>query len=558
MFILGVSYGYTATAVLLKDGKIIASASEERFNGLKNFNGFPQKAIDYCLKEGGITGQDLDLVTTPYLYLPPSHLPSDLKQRSASNSVIKICIEKVRLVYRWMRYNFPFIRPVGHYLYRTVVYLLSSRYTNIQKSQIANYLKIDVTKVKAYEHHLCHAACGYYSSPLNNSKSLVLTLDGEGDNYSASVSIFDKRVNKVISKTPREYSFGYVFGHVTKFLGMKPHEHEYKVMGLAPYAKDEMVNKVYETIKDTVTFDKDNKLNFYMPFNAQDYNFFLKSKLSEIRFDYIAGAFQKLAEEKISTWVRAAIKKTKLSRVILSGGVFMNVKVNQVIMNMPEVKDMFIMPSCADESAPIGSCYLGYLELTKGKNVDIYPISDLYWGPSYSDSEIKEVIPKNKYIVKKHKEIEKTIAKLLYNGEIIAHLNGRMEWGARALGNRSILANPKNPDVIKEINEMVKNRDFWMPFAPSILNDRIKDYLVNPKNIESKYMMIGFDSTPLAKKELRAALHPYDDTMRPQIVNKVTNERYYKIIKEFEKNIRYWRGVKYILQSTWISNCNGS
>ena len=309
-------------------------------------------------------------------------------------------------------------------------------------------------------------------------------------------------------------------------------------MGLAPYAKASEVDKVYSKIKNFIDFDKDDPLKFVTKRNAQDFDIFLRKNFLEVRFDNLAGGFQRLVEVKIKEWVEKAVKKTKINTVILSGGVFMNIKVNQVVASLPKVKRLFIMPSCADETGAIGSSYLGYLMLKKNKNtLPIEPISHLFWGPSFSDKEILGKLKsiKKKVSYKKVKEVEGVTAKLLSKSKIVANLSGRMEFGARALGNRSILANPSDPETIKVINEQIKSRDFWMPFAPTILAERQKDYLVNPKNIDSPYMMMGFNTTKLAQKEIKAALHPSDGTCRPQILDQSFNPRYYKIIKEFEK-----------------------
>ena len=543
MYILGISYGFVATAVLLKDGKVIACASEERFNGIKNYNGFPQKSISYCLSEAGIKGEDLDLVTTPYTNLPPSHFSLDNKKSTQAENLLSRLFGfgmTLRKFFRIVRYYFPNIfRPLGQVSYRFAVKLLTIYYAQIQKKQIANYLKISVDKIVSFDHHISHAAAGYYSSSYNQSKALVLTLDGEGDGNCATVSVFEGAKHRMLSNTPREYSIGYIYGYVTKFLGMKPHEHEYKVMGLAPYAKEGEVDKVYSKITDFISLDRNDPLKFVTKKNSQDFDMFLKKEFLDTRFDNLAGAFQRLVEENTKKWIEKAQEKTKIKTVILSGGVFMNIKVNQVVASLPKVKRLFIMPSCADETGAIGSSYLGYLMLSKKgkKAIRIEPISHLYWGPSFSDSEIfGELKPlKSKVSFKKVKDVEKVIAKLLSEGKIVANLSGRMEFGARALGNRSILANPTKYETVKIINEQIKSRDFWMPFAPTILKERQKDYIVNPKNIDSPYMMLGFNTTKLAQEEIKAALHPSDSTCRPQILDKTINHRYYRIIKEFEK-----------------------
>ena len=532
MYVLGISNGHVATAVLLKDGEVIACASEERFNNKKSFNGFPAQAIDWCLEYARIQGTDIDLVATPYLYRPPIHTPEDQRQSQGSLHVLYLLSKALnffRYFYRRIRFRIPQTKILGVLAYRLAALTVGKYFTYKYKQYVAEYLKISKSRVIAYDHHLSHAAAAYYASQFNTKKALVFTLDAEGDNYCSSVSIFEGKEFKVLAKTPRENSFGYIFGAITKFLGMKPHEHEYKVMGLAPYAKDEDVDKLYEVVKETIYLDPKNMLKMSSPFNTQDYDQYLEKNLRGKRFDHIAGAYQKLVEELVTKWITEGIKRTGISTVVLSGGVFMNVKANKRIAELKEVKELYALPSCSDESAPLGAAYLGSVNTQIPK-----PIKTLYWGPEYTDEQIEKVLKESgKHKFEKHKNIEKEIAKLLASGNVVANSSGRMEFGARALGNRSILANPQNTDTIRLINEQIKNRDFWMPFAPSILKERAKNYIKSPK-IESPFMMFAFDSTESAQTDLRAALHPYDMTMRAQILSEEENPRYYKIIKEFE------------------------
>ncbi len=219
----------------------------------------------------------------------------------------------------------------------------------------------------------------------------------------------------------------------------------------------------------------------------------------------------------------------------------MNVKANQKIYEMPNVKKLFVMPSCGDESIAIGGCFYGYKYYCEKNNLSFkpIPIRDLYLGPVYTDEYIEKVIKKErldkKCEIKKVVAIEKEVANLLAKGEIIARFVGRSEWGARALGNRSIIANPSNKESIRVLNQLIKDRDFWMPFTPSILDSDENKYIINSKHMESPYMVITFNSTEKAKRDLTAAIHPYDFTIRPQIVYESWNPSYYKLINEFKK-----------------------
>jgi carbamoyltransferase len=317
---------------------------------------------------------------------------------------------------------------------------------------------------------------------------------------------------------------------------MKPDEHEYKVMGLAPYAKDKYVDEIYPVFKDMLWVDG---LKLNSNFRMQYADSCLNEKMKYKRFDNVAGAVQRLVEELMTEWVKNAIKQTGITSIAIAGGVGMNVKANQKISEIPEVTDIYCMPSSGDESTALGCCFYGYLKNSKNnqKN-DIQPLTNLYLGPEYSDEEINKFLIENmplSYNLKRCDNIEKEIASLLANDEIVARFKGRSEWGARALGNRSILANPSNRDNLRIINEIIKSRDFWMPFTPSILEEDVKKYIANPKKISCPFMIVTFNSTKKARKDLAAAMHPYDFTIRPQSVSAKESPDYHRLISYFKK-----------------------
>lgn len=544
VYILGIHDGHCATASLLKDGEIVGSVSEERFLAIKNYIGFPYKSIEYLLKSEGIAGKDLAMVVLPLRWGVPvfsdnTVLNNDLTLKLAN--ALYGPLGFVRDLWGNLEYRLPILNNLASPLYRTAFKLICGRTIEMKKKFISQYLKIDISKINNYEHHLSHAAAAYYASPFSKEEVLVMTIDGEGDLLCASVSVARNGKWKRLAETTAEASLGLVYQEVTGFLGMKRGEHEYKVMGLAPYAKEYGVIPVFQKIKDLITLDPRNPLRFKSKFDVHYVSRFLSTQIKEQRFDYIAGAFQKLVEDRISQWVRAAIRQTGLTTVCLGGGVAMNVKANLKISEIPEVKKFFPCPSAGDESTQIGACYLGYLDYCRKNNILFAPkkLGPLYLGPSYSNDQIKEFLNKNKchekYDVKYVQNIEIEIAKLLAKGKIIANMSGRMEWGARALGNRSILANPSNFDTVRIINEQMKMRDFWMPFTPSVLKERSNKYIINSKNILAPYMIMTFNSTAIAQKQIKAAMHPYDFTVRPQLVDKAWNPRYHKIISEFEK-----------------------
>ncbi|MEK7120812.1 MAG: carbamoyltransferase N-terminal domain-containing protein, partial [Patescibacteria group bacterium] len=324
MYILGIYNAHNSTAAIVRDGVVIACVSEERFTKVKNQYGFPKNAIDYCLKQAGIDSSDLDLVVIPFKYGAPQH---SLREKSSdvkltlSMSIYKV-VNVVRRVWGEIAYRYPQLMPVGKFFFRAASIAFEKIHMSSEKQFVADYLKISKKKVITVDHHLTHAFSGYYCSPLNGKKALVMTLDGEGDFKCATVSTFEKGEHKLLASSDREHSIGYIYQRLTQVLGMKANEHEYKVMGLAPYAKGEEINKIYNRIKDIVYLDPSNQLVFKSKFNTLDTDKFLERELVRVRFDILAATFQKLVEEKAVEWVRFAIKKTKINRLVLSGGVF--------------------------------------------------------------------------------------------------------------------------------------------------------------------------------------------------------------------------------------------
>ena len=358
-------------------------------------------------------------------------------------------------------------------------------------------------------------------------------MDGFGDGANGTVSIANpgEMINEISRSS--NCNIGRMYRYATLLLGMRPAEHEYKLMGLAAYNSSKYGDDAYKIYAETLQVDG---LRFKYKKEIKDHFFYFKDKLEGQRFDAIAYGIQKRTEELLTEWIKNGIEETGISNVVMSGGVAQNIKANKLICEIPKLNHLFIPPGPGDDSISIGAAYQEYASNYKSlESLESY--NDAYMGPSYSDDLIKKEIDKyisEGYVVKKLDYDE--IANYLEKGDIVARFGGgRMEFGSRALGNRSILADPRKPSVIHHINKLVKMRDFWMPFAPSIIEEREKDYMINPKNIDAKYMQIGFDSTPLAEEDIPAGLHPFDRTARPQIVRKKDNPEYYLLIKAFEK-----------------------
>ena len=261
----------------------------------------------------------------------------------------------------------------------------------------------------------------------------------------------------------------------------------------------------------------------------------LKNKLEGERFDSIAGGLQKYTELLICDWIKKLTKKYRVGDICMAGGVAMNVKNNLMINNLVNIKNVFVPPSPDDSSQSMGACYYHY---HKTYNKIPAPLENAYLGYQIPKTKIEKLINKlNKknYLIY-NKNIIPKVVRLLENGKVIGRCVGRSEFGARSLGNRSILANPSSMDIKKILNEKVKNRDFWMPFAATVLKSHASKYFVLKGRTENyNYMTNCLETTKVGKMKLQAAIHPYDQTCRPQILEKGQNPRYEKIISAFGK-----------------------
>lgn len=534
MITVGFYKGHNATACLLKDGQIIAAASEERFNRFKNADVFPMNAIKYCLAQAGLRVNEVDLFVRIYEhpegYVSPA---GETKSPKFLDFILSPLPYLKRLLFQFPSFGF-FLKNTYSVLSK---YIFAPYFQKQFKINMAKFLDINEERIIFANHHLCHAYAAYYGFVSGKDQlkdQLVITLDGEGDSLCSSVWTVKKGKWNKVAETPGGNSIATFYGLITHYLGMKMNEHEYKVMGLAPYVSEYEKEKVYPLFKDL--FWVDNNLVIHSKYPSGSYLYYFDKVLQSCRFDGIAAATQAFAEDIVVNLVIRAIKKTGIKNIVVSGGFFMNIKANKKIAELSQVNSLFVCPSAGDESAPFGGVFYG-CQLYE-KNCFLQNIPDLYLGPDFSDKDIERVMKEENirkiYSVKKSIDIEKQIAKLLAEGKIVGRFKGRMEWGARALGNRSILMDPSRTDLKQELNNQVKSRDFWMPFAATILDRRQKDYILNPKNINASYMTIGFDTTLLGRKDLAAAIHPYDFTCRPQVLKATDNPSYYKLIKYFE------------------------
>lgn len=539
--ILGINPSHNASAAIMLDDEIIAASQEERLSRIKNHIGLPLLSIDYCLKEANISTKEIDYIVIAGKVEAPFFLST---LRDAGMEQPKTLLQ-LDLLFKVLRYKvlhtvarrIPSVGWLDYFLTLILNRFLAPLLRRKFQKYLVEKTGLDEKKVSYVGHHEAHIATGYFSSgfALDGKSTLGFTLDGGGDGSTSTLWICKGSKIKLISNTIFQTSLGYLYMYTTHFLGLKPIEDEYKVMGLAPYAPKDKVADIVRELEKFIYVDT-NELVFKSKYNTNTFYQYMPNLYAYKRFDAIAGAIQELIERRICEWVEAAVLKFNVKRIVTGGGVFANVKVNQKITKLRSVKDISFAPSPGDETNSIGACYLKYSQLSSKKVPK--PLKTLYLGPMISQQNLdlfeKSAINKG-YTIAKSGNINEKVAQLLADGKIVARVKGRMEFGARALGNRSILADANNLEVRDDINRLIKSRDFWMPFAPTILEHFHQKYVLNKKRLKLPFMMVTLDTTDLGKKVLKAAIHPYDKTARPQILTKDHNEDFYDLILKFSR-----------------------
>lgn len=537
------------------DGKIISAASEERFTNKKNDEGYPKNAINFLLNSNKIKKKQITNVCFISKYWSPTYslirhytnfnIDDYIREqneywfkriyKNKKVSLLKIFKDKIDIK------QFP-----GKMFWNKVINKLTTNDhssnkhlrdlgQDIRYKTIETHLGISKEKVNFIDHSFGHIAYAYCSGQLSNKNSYVMSIDAFGDFVNYSAFLFENinkqiRYKKIVSGS--NSVIARMFRYITLLLSMRPNEHEYKVMGLAPYCKKKYSQKLFDHFK---TFQKVKKKKFKDLKPPKDYYFYFKNLFVGYRFDAIAGALQRYTEYMLTGWVKSIIDSKVTKNLCLAGGVAMNVKANLEISKINKISQIYIPPSPDDSSQSMGACYAFCLEnkiLTK-------PLDNAYLGYCIHEEKVKKVLkdlPFSKFKIS-NKNIFKKTAKLLIENKIIGLCRGKAEFGARSLGNRSIICNPNKIENVKKINETVKNRDFWMPFAATAIDKyALKYFNIKKTNLNNyKYMTNCVETFDYSRKNLTAAIHPYDNTCRPQIITKKDNPFYFKIIEEFGK-----------------------
>ena len=526
--ILGIHDGHNASACLLEDGVLTRAVQEERFTLVKNQGGFPYHSVRWILDDAGVEADEIDYVVFGHYANWTTASPT--VRAEIVESYTQMAESRPRTTrFRTRAWGREFLKRIG--LYEK---MRPAHHGGRLGGLIDDLSSLRTDRIVVLDHHLCHAASALYGGPWAEKEVLVLTLDGSGDGKCATVYVGTGGRLRLLAATPAGNSLGNIYSRTTHLMGFVPLEHEYKLMGMAPYADQDRAAQISAIFESYLEVD-DLVFKRRIPEPTGFIGKRLREDLKYVRFDLIAAGLQLFTERMVLTWVKNAIERTGIRTLCLAGGAFMNVKANGLIANSPDVENVFVCPSCGDESLSLGAAYEWYARIHDYRKHG-EPLGPLYLGPDIGPTD-GEALMGNDDTLKWERpaDIPGRVAELLAQGHIVARCDGRSEFGARALGNRSIFADPSNPFVVRTLNNMIKMRDFWMPFAPIVLEDRQERYLRNPKSIESPYMMFAFDTYVERFREIIAAIQPVDRSGRPEILKRGHNLPVERMLEVFER-----------------------
>ena len=541
--------GINSSCCLMVNGEVIAAQQEERFKRKKNYDTWPGLSIKSCLKIANLRTDQIDKVV--WAGKDPIFMDYFLTKRYSSYSNKDMISEQ----YLWWKKKIYENKKINYLdLFEEKIdksqspgkkilssYLLIKKEDekkifskNFKELLIRKELGINSSKLVCIEHHECHAYYSICNKKDFKEKHLIFTVDGSGDNgINATVSILKNKKIKRLFET-KNFIVGRIYRHITLILGMKWGEHEYKTMGLAPYSSNYHSDGPYRIFNKCLDLKFKKKVSVKK--NLKDCYFSFLKPLSYYRFDGIAQGVQRFAENKILKWFSFWIKRLNIKNISYSGGVSMNVKVNKEISLLNDINTFRVNGSGSDESLSIGACYA----YAHKNNIKVKPLKNLYLGFSENNEDILKNIKKlnkRKYLIKKNPSNE-YIAELIKKGFILGRCKGKMEFGSRALGNRSIIADPSSFETINKINRKIKSRDFWMPFAPSVNEELAKKYFKIKKGVDYTQMTVCVDTNSKYKKIIPAVLHPSDHTARIHLVKKENNKDYHDLIKRFYRKTK--------------------
>src|SRR5579862_2820812 len=543
MHILGINAHHAgASACLIRDGELIAAAEEERFRRIKYWAGFPRLAIEYCLRAGGITAYDLDHV--------------GISRDPSANLMKKVLFTLAR-------------RPSLGLIRERLANQLQVRRPDAALSET---LGLDPRRLRAQfhnvEHHRAHMASAFFVSPF--PRAAVLSVDGMGDFVSTMWGTGNDNRLDILGEINFPHSLGYVYTAVSQWLGFPQYGDEGKVMGLAPYGRPVFMDEfrrmlrvqadgtfeldldffVHHAAGASMTFDEGSPAigTMYSPKMVETFGP-PREPGAEItrRHQDIAASLQAMLEEAEFALVRRLQRETGAAALCMAGGVALNSAFNGKILPNTEFRDIFIQPAAGDAGTALGVCYYIYHHVLGRPRS--YVMTHAYTGPEYANREIAEILASYQAAVESldEDELVRRAARLVAEGNVVGWFQGRMEWGPRALGNRSIVADPRRADMKDVLNARIKRREPFRPFAPSVLLDAVGEYF--DQTYPDPFMLKVYNVLPARRGDIPAVTH-VDGTGRLQTVDRSANPLYWRLIKEFGEQT----GVPVVLNTSFNEN----
>ncbi len=527
MNVLGITDGITCGAAIVSDGKILSAVNEERLTRIKMAFGFPRRSISEVMRLAGITSIEIDLVMVATLnnYFFNGIRPFDgwfhEDKGFFRNAVFATAGRLSSLI--------DTIPGVEYLYYKSRWPIFRSRRKAIQRILQAEF-NISAS-VEFVNHHLAHSASAYFTSGFKDA--LVVSMDGGGDGASSHVYEVRDGIFNQVGYTSAYNSLGNYYAYVTHLCGYKAEKHEGKITGLAAHGKPQYLDQLDSFIRVNDGNIKNVGRCVFLGAVKK-----LKSQLpANWRKEDLAASIQRHAEDLVVSYVKRFLNSDKPVKIAIAGGVFANVCINQRIYEIDGIEEIFIHPGMTDGGLAVGAALTSCM---KNRESSIMPrdqvvLQDVYLGAKYSSNEIEEALRSSGVSYTKPESVGKEVAKLLAQGYVVARFDGRMEYGPRALGNRSILYHPADPTVNDWLNKQLKRTEF-MPFAPVTLMEYADDCYQNCKGAlqTAKFMTITFDCTELMKNTCPGVVH-LDGTARPQLITREDNPTYYDIIQEFRE-----------------------
>ena len=542
MDILGIScYYHDAAAALLRDGQLVAAAEEERFTRIKHDFQFPSQAINFCLETAGIKGADLDYVV---FFEKPFR---------KFDRILMTVLQTYPQSYKVFRESM-------------ITWLIDKLWVG---SKIESELGVPKERVLFGEHHLSHAASAFLCSPFE--ESAILTVDGVGEWVTASWGAGRGNDIRLTKHMEFPHSLGLLYSAFTAFLGFEVNEGEYKVMGMAPYGQPRYLDKVWKLVHQNAdgSFSLDMSYFCFHHSTSRTYNrrfvelfgdprppsmhFFTDStgypsyfgerpanygEVARLNQHYadIAASIQRVTEELLLGMARRLHEQTGLKRLCIAGGVGLNSVANGRILRETPFEELYIQPAAGDGGGAVGAALWAYNTLLGKPRT--FTMQNAYWGKSYTSAETADFLKQNNipfHQFNNEDQLLNVVVEQLTQGKVLGWFQGRFEWGPRALGNRSILADPRNPEMKDIVNTKIKFREPYRPFAPSVLSECAQRYFDFPdaqRHYPARFMLYVAPVKTSEQKTLPAITH-VDGTGRLQTVFQDQNPMYYKLIERF-------------------------